>query len=114
MITKGIGIDIVETERFLPFEKERENRFLIDNFSKRELDYCFAFCDSSIHLAGTFSAKEAVWKALSNKNILQSTIEIRRDTNGKPEVWIKNRRQKSILVSISHTTKIATAIAIKQ
>jgi fatty acid synthase subunit alpha len=114
MTVKGIGIDIVEVKRFLPFKKERNDRFLIDNFSAREIDYCFGFCDSAVHLAGTFSAKEAVWKVLGKKNILQSMIEIRRDTNGKPEVWIKNCRQKSILVSISHTRKTAIAVAIRQ
>jgi fatty acid synthase subunit alpha len=114
MIVKGIGIDVVEVGRFSSFGNNRNDRFLIDNFSKNELEHCFSFQDASEHLAGTFSAKEAVWKALGRDNLSQSVIEIRRNKNGKPEAWIKNRCQKSILISISHTANIATAIAIKQ
>jgi len=114
MTIDGIGIDIVEIKRFLPFKKDKGNRFLTNTFTQKELDYCFSFCDSETHLAGTFSAKEATWKALGKTGILQSKIEIRRNNFGKPEVWINNRRQTSILVSITHEKSVAVAIAVKQ
>lgn len=110
----GIGIDILEIKRFDSLGKSRDSRFLLDNYSKKEIDYCFSFKNSAPHLAGIFAAKEAVFKTLKRDNILFSLIEIRREKNGRPMVWIKNRHQKSIFVSISHTTKIAIAIAIKQ
>lgn len=113
MKPRGLGIDILEIKRFNSLSKSRSNRFLLNNFSKKELDYCFSFKNPAPHLAGTFAAKEAVFKTLGRDDILLSLIEIRRDKNGKPEVWIKNRRQKSILLSISHTAQIAAAIAIK-
>jgi len=112
MAIQGIGIDIVEVKRFSSFEKE--NRFLSDNFTENEIDYCFSYRDPSVHLAGTFAAKEAVYKALGRSDILQSVIEIRREKKGKPSVWIAGRCQKSIFISISHTKDIATAIALKQ
>lgn len=113
MRPQGLGIDILEIKRFNSFGKSRDNRFLLNNYSKREIDYCFSFKNPAPHLAGTFAAKEAVFKTLGRNDILFSLIEIRRNKNGKPEAWIKNRRQKSILISISHTAKIAAAIAIK-
>ena|SRR3989344_7377881 len=110
----GLGIDILETKRFDSFGKSRNSRFLLNNYSKKEIDYCFSFKNPALHLAGTFAAKEAVFKVLGQNDILLSLIEIRRNKSGKPEVWIKGHRQKSMSVSISHTAKIAAAIAIKQ
>lgn len=109
---QGIGIDIVEVSQFFPFKKNRKDRFLQNNYSVAELDYCFSFKNPDPHLAGIFAAKEAVFKALGQNNILSASVEIRRDKNGQPTVWIKNRRQKSVLISISHTTKTAVATAI--
>lgn len=107
-----IGVDMVEIKRFNPLAK-RNNKFLLNTYSKNELDYCFSFKNPGPHLAGTFTAKEAVFKTLGKNDILFSSIEIRRDKNSRPTVWIKNIAQKSISVSISHTLKMAVAVAIK-
>jgi len=112
MAVKGVGIDIAEVRRFFRFRKDGNDLFLTKNFTERELEYCFSFADPAVHLAGTFAAKEAVWKALGRSDVFQSVIEIRREESGKPVVWIKNRRQKSILVSTSHTKQTAVAIAV--
>ncbi len=114
MELRGLGIDVIEIERFASFKKNSNNRFLLNNYSKAELNYCFSFKNPKSHLVGIFSAKEAVFKTLGRDDILFSLIEIRRNRSGKLEVWIKNRYQKSIFISISHTAKIAIAIAIKQ
>lgn len=113
MILNGLGIDIVEISRLIPF-KSRDDRFLTNNYSTTELDYCFSFKDPGPHLAGIFAAKEAVLKALGGDKIRLPLIEIRREKSGQPVVWIKNRRQRSILVSISHTAKTSIAVAIKR
>ena len=110
---RGLGVDVIETKRFSPFRHVRQNHFLERNFSKKELAYCFSFKDAVPHLAGTFAAKESVAKALEQR-VLLSSIEIRRKKNGEPTVWIKNRHQKLILVSISHTAKTAIAVSIRQ
>jgi len=114
MTIKGVGIDGVNIKRFSPFKSDRENRFLTDNFSMSELDYCFSFTDPVVHLAGTFAAKEAVWKALRKKDLHQSAIEVKREEDGCPEIFIGGCRQKNILISISHTNEVALAIAIRQ
>lgn len=112
MMPRELGIDILEIKRFDSFKKSQNSRFLLNNYSKKEIDYCFSFKNPAPHLAGIFAAKEAVFKTLGQNDIFLSLIEIRRNKDGKPEVWLKNRRQKSILISISHTAKIAAAIAI--
>ncbi len=109
----GLGIDIIETKKFSTLGQRRNNHFLERNFSKEELSYCFSFRDTATHLAGTFAAKEAVVKTLK-KSVLLSLVEIKRNKNNQPSVWIRDHHQKSILISISHTKKIAMAIAIRQ
>ena len=109
----GLGVDIVEIRRFAHL-KNRGDQFLLDNYSAAELDHCFSFKDPGKHLAGTFAAKEAVFKALGKDNVAPSSVEIRREKNGRPTVWIKDLPQKSILVSISHTATTSIAISIRK
>lgn len=110
MSITGLGIDIIEVKRFKQF-KNREAVFFKKVFTKDELNYCFSFGDSAPHLAGIFAAKEAVVKANRGKiNILD--VEIRHRKNGQPEVLVRNKLQRNLVVSISHTDKLACAIAI--
>lgn len=105
-----IGLDLVAIKRFK--QLKRTSVVLQKGFTKRELDYCFAFKDPAPHLAGLFAAKEAVAKALDEKVVVYE-IEIRHDKNGKPQVWRKNKKDKKITVSITHTDTIAAAIALR-
>jgi phosphopantetheine--protein transferase-like protein len=109
-----IGIDIVETKKFKILSKNRGNRFFTNNFSPKELDYCFSYKDPATHLAANFAAKEAVFKSLGRNDIILSSIEIRRNENGKPYVFINGKRHKSVSISLSHTGGIAVAVAIKK
>lgn len=108
----GLGIDMVEVSRFKKF-KNRNEAFLEKVFTEKELNYCFSFSDTAPHLAGSFAAKEAVVKATGG-TVRILDVEIHHRKNGKPEVYAKNRLRRDILVSISHTEKIACAIAICQ
>lgn len=113
MKVKALGVDAVDVKRFIPFVRNRRHRFLTNTYSPEELRYCFSFTDTALHLAGTFAAKEAVFKTLG-KNAALSSIEVRRSKNGSPAVWMNGRRQKSIMISISHTADIAVACALRQ
>jgi holo-[acyl-carrier protein] synthase len=108
----GIGIDIEEVGRFEKFLKDK-NR-LERLFSKDEIDYCLGKKNASQHLAARFAAKEAVWKALAPKNqkLLISDISIKNDNHGKPQVYIKGKRLKTIDISLTHTKKYAATVAI--
>ena len=105
-----IGLDLVEIKRFK--QLKRTFAVLQKAFTSRELDYCFAFKDPTPHLAGLFAAKEAVAKALNGQAVVYE-IEIRHEKNGKPKVWRKNKYDKKMAVSITHTEEIAAAIAIQ-
>ena len=105
-----IGLDIVDISRFRKLK--RTAAVLEKTFTSRELDYCFAFKDPAPHLAGLFAAKEAVAKSLDGQAVVYE-IEIRHEKSGKPTVWQKNKQDKKIAVSITHTDTIAAAIAIK-
>lgn len=110
----GLGVDVIEICRFNQYTKNINSKFLLNNFTQQELDYCFSYADVATHLAGTFAAKEAVFKAFNIKNLPQAVIEIRRNSDGRPAVWIKNNQHKKILISISHTQEFAVAVAIKK
>jgi len=112
-IVRGVGIDVAETARFRSLIKRKKPHLLEKMFSRAEREYCFSYADAAPHFAGTFAAKEAVVKA-RGADVPLASIEIRRQQSGKPEVWIKGRRLKSLLVSISHTRDIACAIAFQK
>ena len=112
MIVKNplaIGIDIVDICRFNKYTKN--DLFLRKNFSRYELNYCFAFKDPAPHLAGIFAAKEAVCKSL-HKKIFQSSIRIIHNENGKPIASLAKKILSSISLSISHSEKSAVVVAI--
>lgn len=106
-----IGIDVVDVSRFKGLK--RTAPLLQKVFTKLELDYCFSFKDSSTHLAGLFAAKEAVAKALDGQAVVYE-IEIRHTVGGKPMVWQKNKENKKMAVSISHTDQLAVAVALRK
>lgn len=112
MTITGLGIDIVEIKRFKNF-KRKDAAFLKKVFSDKELDYCFSFAEPAPRLAGIFAAKEAVVKASSGKVSILG-VEIRHRKNGQPEVLVMNKLQKSLMVSISHTDKLACTIALRR
>ncbi|MFN3967013.1 MAG: holo-ACP synthase, partial [Endomicrobiia bacterium] len=78
----NIGIDIVEVKRIAQLIKNK--RFLKRIFSEDEIKYCSSRKNSSQHFAVRFAAKEAVWKALSDKKLTHKDINITNKKNGKP------------------------------
>ena len=107
---KGIGVDVVDTERFRALTGASRAKFVARAFTPLELKYCEKSDDSAERLAGTFAAKEAVFKAVGGQHFL--SYEIRRNKEGKPEVWQKGKRKSSVLLSISHTKGYALAVAV--
>lgn len=105
----NIGIDIEETKKF---KLDKQSNFLKNIFTKDELKYCFSKTQPHIHLCGIYCAKEAIIKTLSEK-IEPTDIEIKRNKNKKPIIYIKNKIQNNIIkISISHCKTYAVANAI--
>lgn len=104
-----IGVDIVKISRIKRLiAGQNRNSFLRKVFTGKELSYCK---DNANHLATTFAAKEAVWKAVSNEKIDLRDIEITRLTNGKPEAKVKGLKKK-VEISLSFDGSYAVSFAV--
>ena len=109
-----IGIDIENIERF----KELKENHLEKVFTENELNYAKEFKDIYSHLAGMWCVKEAFIKAVKIREIPIKLIEVLHDNNGAPYLTLTSKLKKyldklkfsAIDISISHTSKIATAI----
>lgn len=117
---KGIGTDIIEIKRI---EKAIENKSFIDRvFSQNELKDINGENLKANSLAGKFSAKEAVSKALGTgiTGFSFKDIEILKDNLGKPYVILNKNAERLassfgnyiISISISHSRENAVAVAI--
>ena len=112
MRIRGVGVDVVSVARFRTLARTPTSRFMLNTFSERERAYCTAYKDAAPHFAGTFAAKEAVQKASGLFTLAPTAIEIRRTKEGKPEVWLRGVRSRSLLLSITHEKALACATAI--
>lgn len=117
----GVGIDIVEIERFRQVLARRP--LVADRlFSERERSALAGRVDAVPSLAARFAAKEATMKALSTGigGVDFAELEVVADEGGAPHLMLSGRaagRAKalgvgSFLVSLSHTDSLATAVVI--
>ncbi|MHC4561322.1 MAG: holo-ACP synthase [Planctomycetota bacterium] len=121
------GIDMVECRRIKESVDQHGDRFLNRVFTKAELDYCLGKKRELEHLAGRFSAKEAVLKVLGTgwaNGIAWTDIEVVNEESGQPVVRLSGRCREiadelglaKVLISISHieTHAIASAIGVAE
>lgn len=110
----GTGVDITEVKRLRQAAEKWGNEFLNRVFTSRELENAKTRGSLYQHLAGRFAAKEAVFKALGNKDLSWQDVEILNDADGKPSCAVLNNKGKNIQVhvSISHVKNYAVANAI--
>lgn len=114
-MTKSIGVDIIEIDRVEKIISEFGESFMKKVFSEYEIKYCLSKAKPSQHFAARFAAKEAVAKALGTgfgKNLLLKDIEVRNDSNGKPEIYFKGEKEERVLISISHCDHYVVAFAV--
>lgn len=117
----GIGNDIIEIERI---EKAiSKEGFKNKIYTQRELENIEKRGNRTETYAGTFSAKEAISKAIGTgvREFSLTDLEILNDDLGKPYVVVSEKLDKilktkkedyQIEISISHSRKYATAMAI--
>ena len=119
----GIGVDIVEIERFAEAMKRSGQVFLDRVFIESEQAYCSPQREPERCYAARFAAKEAVAKALGTGIGAQlgwRDIEIRRRESGVPFVVLHGVGAETarclgvseILLSLSHSEHYAVANAI--
>ena len=117
----GIGNDIIEIERI---EKAiLKEGFKNKVYTQRELENIEKRGNRTETYAGIFSAKEAISKAIGTgvREFSLTDLEILNDDLGKPYVVVSEKLDKilktkkedyQIEISISHSKKYATAMAI--
>ena len=112
--SSGVGIDIIEVDRFKKKKYEKNKIFYKKNFVCSEINYCLKFKNSAERFAAKFAIKEAVIKSISEK-IHFIDIEIIYK-NAKPGIKLRNSLQKkyNFLVSASHEKGFAMAIVISE
>jgi len=123
MIIYGIGTDIVEIDR-IKRAMERFPKFVDRLFTIEELAYLESKALKPQHVAGGFSAKEAVLKSMGTglRNFKWKEIEIIRDEKGKPFVRLNGKAKDyaddnyigDIHISISHSKNYVTATAVAE
>ena len=117
-MAEGLGVDLVDLENIKRIVNGSKGKdFLDKNFSAKEKSYFERKSNSLPHIATTFAAKEAVFKALGLgwQNGLE--IEISRDENGQPQAKLKGGLKKAfpsaeLSLSLSFTDFAAMAVAM--
>lgn len=110
----GTGVDITEVRRLRQAVEKWGEDFLQRIFTKEELENAKSRGSLYQHLAGRFAAKEAVFKALGEKELNWKDVQILNDKEGKPYCLILGGKAKDKVahVSISHVKTYAVAQAI--
>ena len=123
MSVLGLGVDIVEIERFASSMQRSGQAFLDRLFLPAEQAYCSPQREPARCFAARFAAKEAVSKALGTgigSQLAWRDIEIRRKDSGEPFIVLhgtgaetaKRLGISGILLSLSHSEHYAVANAI--
>jgi holo-[acyl-carrier protein] synthase len=124
MCVIGIGIDLVDTDRFKETLARWDRRFIRRVFLEGEQSYCDATAQPWMHYAARFAVKEAVAKAFATgigSRLSWLDIEVVRDpASGAPSVALSAQGRaladsigvRTVLISISHTHQQAIAQAI--
>ncbi|MBN1420049.1 MAG: holo-ACP synthase [Planctomycetes bacterium] len=119
----GIGVDVVEVDRIRKVTERHGERFLGRIYAPEERARAAELADPAIFLAGRFAAKEAVLKVLgtgASGGVAFRDVTVLREPSGRPAVVLSGRGAEvaralgiaRILVSISHTGRLAVAQAV--
>lgn len=120
---KGIGVDIVDIERFRGILDRWGDRFLVRIFTERERGECLGSPDPVPHLAVRFAAKEAFSKALGTgfgKTVFPRSIEVTRKGVDAPRLILhdgarlkmEEMRATRTFLSLSHEGEMGIALVI--
>jgi len=113
----GIGCDVENVVRFRDILYNKA--FLSNVFTDNEIRYCMNKEKPELYLARKFTAKEAVFKALSllNENVPLKSIEVSEGRKINSDVRIKYKsesRRYRIFVSISNANEIVFASSLAE
>tara|TARA_B100001540_G_C15810929_1_gene644476 strand:- start:1559 stop:1915 length:357 start_codon:yes stop_codon:yes gene_type:complete len=113
-VFSGVGVDIVNVERFKKKPLKNNLNFYKKIFLDSEIKYCRKFKSPYVHFAGKFAVKEAVMKSIDEKI---GFLEIHTDHDGpKPFIKLKSlfKKKYKFMVSISHEKEYAIAVVLSE
>lgn len=106
----GIGIDLVESDRFLDWSAFKKQRI----FTKKELEYADTDnAKAEKHLANFWAAREAFLKAIGTgfgDDIAFSDVSVSHDEAGRPELLIAGGAKAALKEKASGEVKIHLSI----
>lgn len=119
----GTGIDIIEVDRIKAAYEKHGERFIKRILLPDEMTYCLSHKSPGPFLAARFAGKEAVSKAFGTGiggQLGWQDIEICRKESGEPYIvlhgkgaeLLSKRGARLVHITLSHTEKHATAMAI--
>ena len=108
----GIGIDIIEINRFDQKPYPENENFYKKIFHDSEIKYCLNNKNSDESFAAKFAIKESVIKSINNRI---DFLDILTDhSNLQPIVSIIDNNSYNFLVSVSHEKHNAVAVVISE
>lgn len=112
--TIGIGIDIVDVNRFEKILYAKKKSFYKKIFLPSEIKYCLKYKNPYERFAGKFAIKEAVQKSI-NESISPLKILVSY-SHSKPQVSLLDKKKMNYVfkVSITHDKKLAIAVVISE
>ena len=107
---KGVGVDIVENNRFSTFPHGALEKI----FTRSELLEMERRVNKTEYLASRFAVKEAVVKAFGTgfRGWSAKDIGTGSDEGGRPFVLVKGKRDDSIHLSLSHEKEYSIAFVV--
>ena len=120
---KGIGVDIVDIDRFRGSMQRWGDRFVDRLFTQKEKEECMNRRDPARHLAVRFAAKEAFSKAVGTGlggEISPRNIEVFSGKTGAPRLRLFDSAQQKVKalratrahVSLSHERGMGVAMVV--
>jgi holo-[acyl-carrier protein] synthase len=108
----GIGIDIIDIQRFQEKPYEKNLKFYKKIFTESEINYCLQKKNSAETFASKFAIKEAVIKSIKKQvdllNILTDYLD------SKPVVCLLDDSTFDFIISTSHEKSYAVAMVISE
>jgi holo-[acyl-carrier protein] synthase len=122
-VVKGLGIDLVELDRFEQALSRHGARLEERLFTPAERAACAGRHDRTQALAARFAAKEAALKALGtgwSRGLSFRQIEVERDTAGAPHLKLHDHAARRAAelgvqrthVSLTHQPGVAAAVVV--
>jgi len=119
----GVGIDLAEVDRIQASCERYKQRFFDRIYTADEQAFCLDKKNPYPHFAARFAAKEAVSKAFSTgigAELNWTSIEVIKGERNEPYIKLDKKGQAllkavggtDVLVSLSHSKKLAQAVAV--